>query len=267
MATIELDKASLVYPIYGVNARSLKNQLINMAVGGRLSQEKGMVEVEALKGISFSLQSGDRLGLIGHNGAGKTTLLKLLAKIYEPSQGSVKIQGNISCLFDIMMGLDLELTGYEYITLRGLILGLSKKEIKKIIPGIEEFADLGEFMKMPIKTYSSGMMVRLAFGIATSVTSDILLIDEVVNVGDAQFMGKAKARMSSLIHQSDILVLSTHDTRLIREFCNKALWLEKGQVKYYGDIEEVLAHQQVLFLTSSPGLAQERLYFENTRKN
>ncbi|MBS0648438.1 MAG: ABC transporter ATP-binding protein [Verrucomicrobia bacterium] len=246
MAHIELDDVSLVYPVYGVNARSLKKSLLNIAVGGRLSQEKGCVEVEALKNISFKLQSGDRLGIMGHNGAGKTSLLKVLAQIYEPTQGVVRISGQTSCLFDIMMGLDQELTGYENILLRGLILGLSKQEIKKIVPDIEEFAGLGQFMKMPIKTYSAGMMVRLAFGIVTSISCDILLVDEIVNVGDASFMEKAKKRMEGLIHRSDIMVLSTHDHHIIREFCNKALWLEKGQIKFFGDMDEVFTREKSL---------------------
>lgn len=252
MAHIELEDVSLVYPVYGVNARSLKKSLLNIAVGGRLSQEKGCVEVEALKNISFQLQSGDRLGIIGHNGAGKTSLLKVLAQIYEPTQGTVRISGQTSCLFDIMMGLDQELTGYENILLRGLILGLSKPEIKKIVPNIEEFAGLGQFMKMPIKTYSAGMMVRLAFGIVTSISCDILLVDEIVNVGDAGFMEKAKKRMEGLIHRSDIMVLSTHDHQIIKEFCNKALWLEKGHIKFFGDIDEVFTPGKILSPSLEP---------------
>lgn len=258
MANIELDGISLVYPVYGVNSRSLKKSILNIAVGGRLSQEKGCVEIEALKNISFKLQSGDRLGIIGHNGAGKTSLLKVLAQIYEPTQGVLKISGQTSCLFDIMMGLDQELTGYENILLRGLILGLSKAEIKKIVPDVEEFAELGEFMKMPIKTYSSGMMVRLAFGIVTSISSDILLVDEIVNVGDASFMEKAKKRMASLIHRSDIMVLSTHDHHIIKEFCNKAIWLEKGRIKCLGDIEEVFAQASVAPLVMEPETAGQQ---------
>ncbi len=252
MASIELEDVSLIYPVYGVNARSLKKSLINFAVGGRLSQEKGSVEVEALKNIDLKLQSGDRLGIIGHNGAGKTSLLKVLAQIYEPTLGSITIKGQTSCLFDIMMGLDQELTGYENIVLRGLILGLSKKEIKNIVPDIEEFAELGEFLKMPIKTYSSGMMIRLAFGIVTSISCDILLVDEVVNVGDAGFMEKAKMRMTDLIHRSDILVLSTHDHRTIREFCNKVLWLEKGQMKSFGKIDEVFEYHKAYVAEVEP---------------
>lgn len=240
MVEIELDNVFLNYPIYGINARSLKTTILDYATGGRLIRGGGSIEVEALKKITFQLKKGDRLALIGRNGAGKSTLLKTIAKIYEPTMGHVRVKGRTSCLFDIMMGMDHELNGYENIKLRGLILGLSNLEIKRVIPKVEEFAELGGFMKMPLKTYSSGMKVRLAFGIIVNVFSEILLIDEVINAGDIQFMEKAKKHMINLIHSSDILVLSTHDTHSIREFCNKALWLEEGAIKHYGLIEEVL---------------------------
>src|SRR3569832_2031665 len=240
MASIELNHVSLEYPIYGTSSRSLKNTVINLATGGKLNKDDKIVRVEALKNIQLKLTNGDRVGLIGHNGAGKTTLLKVLAQIYEPSQGSVVIDGKVNCLFDIMVGIDSNLTGYDNIFLRGLILGYSKDEIRKAIPLIEEFAELGEYIRMPLKSYSSGMLLRLAFGIITSIKSEILLIDEIVNVGDARFISKAKARMSSLIHQSDIMVLSTHDENTIKEFCNKALWLEKGELKFMGTVDEVL---------------------------
>jgi ABC-type polysaccharide/polyol phosphate transport system ATPase subunit len=241
MACVEVKNVSLTYPIYGSNARSFKATLLNKATGGLLGKQSNNITVEALRDISFKLEPGDRLALLGHNGAGKSTLLKVLAHIYIPSQGSVHVKGRMNCLFDIMMGMDHELNAYENIALRGLILGLSKSEIQKIIPRVEEFAELGDFFKMPIKSYSSGMKVRLAFGIITNVYSEILLIDEIVNVGDAKFMEKAKAQMRSLVHQSEFMVLSSHDTHIVREFCNKALWLEKGTIKSFGDIEEVLA--------------------------
>lgn len=240
MTMIELQNISLTYPVYGANARSFKASIVNMATGGRLDKNQGTISVEALKGVSFQLEKGDRLALLGHNGAGKSTLLKVLAQIYEPTQGVVKIQGRSNCLFDIMMGMEHELNGYENIMLRGLILGLSKAETRKIIPQVEEFAELGDFMKMPIKTYSSGMKVRLAFGIITTIFSEILLIDEIVNVGDAGFVEKAKARMKGLVNQSEVMVLSTHDTGVVKEFCNKALWLEQGRVRSFGEVGEVL---------------------------
>lgn len=238
MAYVEVKNVSLAYPVYGSNARSFKATLINKATGGHLGQNSGSVVVEALKDVSFKLEQGDRLALIGHNGAGKSTLLKVLAHIYEPTKGIVNVNGRVNCLFDIMMGMDHEMNGYENILLRGLILGLSKPEIRKIIPKVEAFAELGDFMKMPIKSYSSGMKVRLAFGIITNIFSEILLIDEIVNVGDTKFLEKAKTQMKDLVHQSEFMVLSSHDTRVIQEFCNKALWLEKGSVQFFGSVEE-----------------------------
>jgi ABC-type polysaccharide/polyol phosphate transport system ATPase subunit len=238
MASVEIENVSLSYPIYGSNARSFKTVLVNMATGGRLNNDSSSVMVEALRDVSFHLEKGDRLAVLGHNGAGKSTLLKVLAKIYEPTKGAVNVQGKINCLFDIMMGMDHELNAYENIMLRGLILGLSKSEIRKIEPRIEEFAELGDFMKMPIKSYSTGMKLRLAFGIITNVFSEILLIDEIVNVGDANFIEKAKQQMKSLVNRSEFVVLSSHDERVIRELCNKALCLEKGVVRYFGKVEE-----------------------------
>jgi len=240
MSKITLQNVSLSYPVYGADARSFKTTLLNMATGGRLDKESGKISVEALSNVSFQLEKGDRLAILGHNGAGKSTLLKVIAEIYAPTSGNVQIQGNTNCLFDIMMGMDHELNGYENILLRGLILGLSKSESRKLIPEVEEFAELGDFMKMPTKTYSSGMKLRLAYGIITSVRSEILLIDEIVNVGDARFVEKAKERMQDLVHRSDVMVLSTHDLLTVREFCNKALWLEQGKVKRMGDVDDVL---------------------------
>ncbi|MBS0603537.1 MAG: ABC transporter ATP-binding protein [Verrucomicrobia bacterium] len=240
MACVEVENVCLTYPVYGADARSFKSTLINLATGGRLDSNNGTVVVEALKDVSFKLEKGDRLAILGQNGAGKSTLLKVLAKIYEPTTGTLNVQGRVNCLFDIMMGMDHELNGYENIMLRGMILGLTKSEIRNIIPQVEEFAELGDFMKMPIKSYSSGMKVRLAFGIITHVYSEILLIDEIVNVGDAKFIEKAKAQMKNLINQSEFMALSTHDTHIIRELCNKALWLSGGKVKGFGTVEEIL---------------------------
>lgn len=240
MSKAELINVSLTYPVYGSHGRSFKSSILNMATGGRLDIDSSNISVEALHDISFQLEKGDRLGILGHNGAGKSTLLKVLAQIYQPTSGSIKIHGRSNCLFDIMMGMDQEMNGYENVILRGLILGLSKKEANKIISQVEDFAEIGDFMKMPFKTYSAGMKLRLAYGIITSVPSEILLIDEIVNVGDAKFMEKAKTRMKNLVHQSDIVVLSSHDINVVKEICNKVLWLEHGKIKHLGPVDEVL---------------------------
>ena len=237
MAHIELSQVSLSYPVYGTQARSLKATALSMATGGFVLKEERCVKIESLKDISLEISNGDRVGLIGHNGSGKTTLLKVLAQIYEPTSGTVRCNGQISCLFDLMVGLDAGLTGYENILLRALLLGLSKREAVKIVPEVMEFSELGEFLHLPLKTYSAGMLIRLGFGIMTSLPAEILLVDEIVGVGDARFMEKAKARMKNRIHQSDILVLSSHDFLTIREFCNKVLLLEKGRLKYFGRVD------------------------------
>jgi len=244
MVGIKLEKVSLVYPVYGADARSLKTTMLHFATGGRIDRDSSRVSVEALKEVSLELKTGDRLALIGHNGAGKSTLLKVLAQIYEPTQGKINVSGRVNSLFDIMLGMDQELNAFENIKLRGVILGLSKDEIARLIPKVEEFAELGDFMKIPIKTYSSGMKIRLAFGIIVNVFSEILLIDEIVSVGDAKFIKKAKEHMQNLVRASDIMVLSSHDIHIIREFCNRALWLEKGQIKQFGALEDVIGEYQ-----------------------
>lgn len=244
MASIELEDLSLAYPVYGASLRSLKTSVIHIATGGRLNNEDRIITVDALKNINLRLQPGDRLGLVGHNGAGKTSLLKVLAKIYEPTAGKLQVVGKTNCLFDIMVGMDAGLTGYENIVLRGLLLGFSKREIEKVIPEIEEFAELGDFISMPLKSYSSGMLLRLAFGIVTSIRSEILLVDEVINVGDARFMAKAKTRVIHMIQQSEIMVLSTHDHSMIKEFCNRVLWLEHGQIKALGTPDDIFYQMQ-----------------------
>ncbi len=251
MTFIRLENVSLKYPVFGTRASSLKSGLLNLATGGKLLKDCRIVEVQALNQINLLLEKGDKLGLIGHNGAGKTTLLKVLAQIYTPLEGKVQIRGRSNCLFNLLMGMDFECSAYENIRLRGLISGLSNRDIQKITADIEDFAELGNFINMPIRTYSSGMLVRLGFGIITAMHAEILLIDEVIGVGDQQFIEKAKARMTNRIHASDIIVLSSHDCSTIRAFCNKVLWLEHGQIKMMGGIEEVLEMYNQHFVHSS----------------
>lgn len=241
MASITLDSVSVDFPIYNVAARSLKKHFIRLTTGGVLSRDDTKcVTVKALDNVSFKLEHGDRVGLIGHNGAGKSTLLRVLAQIYEPTSGAISFDGKVSPLLNVMLGINSESTGYENIILRGLLLGLTKKEIEAKIDEIAEFTELGDYLSVPIRTYSSGMQLRLAFGVATSITPEILLLDEVVGVGDANFMAKAQRRFDELIEQSSIVVLASHSNDIIAKMCNKAIVLESGRVKFFGDIEEAL---------------------------
>lgn len=241
MSEIILRNVALSYPIYDLDARSLKKDLFQIATGGKfVNTSRHALQISALNDISFHLKRGDRLCLIGHNGAGKSTLLKLLAGVYEPHHGYVHIRGNVSSLINVGVGMQHNLTGYENIKMRGLILGLSKAKIQELIKDVEEFTELGNFLSMPIKTYSSGMIIRLGFAISTALEPDILLVDEVIGTGDSRFIEKAKRRMREFVDRSNILVFSSHKKSLVREFCDKAIWLEHGKIRGTGDVDSVL---------------------------
>lgn len=241
MAKIEIRNVNVEFPVYNVNARSFKKRFLRLATGGRVVEDANKrVVISALKNISLNIEHGDRIGLIGHNGSGKSTFLRLLATIYEPTAGQINIDGKISPMLDLTQGIEGELTGYENITLRGTLLGLKRKEIQQKFVEIAELTGLGDYLSMPIRTYSSGMMVRLAFAISASIEPEILLIDEIFGAGDAEFMKKAQQRMVNLLDKSSIVVLATHQNNLITEFCNKALLLEGGHIKFYGDPKEAL---------------------------
>jgi len=237
MTFIHLNAVSVDFPIFNLNARSLKKKLLRLTTGGTFGHdERQCIVVKALDDISFKLEEGDRLGLIGHNGAGKSTLLRVLATIYEPSRGTFSYRGKISSLLDVMLWINPESTGYENIYIRGALLGLSHKEIKIKLNDIAEFTELGDFLYMPIRTYSSGMLMRLAFAVATSIQPDILLMDEAIGVGDKNFIEKANARLQQLIEKTSILVLASHSDDIIRKFCNKILVLNSGKMEYFGKI-------------------------------
>lgn len=241
MARIDLRKVSVEFPIYNVSARSFKKKFLRLATGGSVVKDANQhIVVNALKDLSFTLKHGDRLGLIGHNGAGKSTLLRLLAGVYEPTSGDMRTEGHVSSMLDLMHGIETEFTGHENIMQRGILLGLSRAEIKARIQEIAELTGLGDYLSMPMRTYSSGMMVRLAFAISASIKPEILLLDEIFNAGDADFLEKARSRMVHLLNQSSIVVMATHSDDLIREFCNKILLLEGGQIKFLGEPEEAL---------------------------
>lgn len=237
MALIQLNSLTIDFPIYHLNARSIRKRFLRLTGGALRKETAHTVIVKALDNITFTLEHGDRVGLIGHNGAGKSTLLRVLAKIYEPSYGSINIEGRVSPLLNVMLGINPESTGYENILVRGLLLGLKKEEIQVKMQEIAEFTELGEYLSVPIRTYSAGMQLRLAFAVATCIKPDILLMDEMIEAGDAAFKKKAEGRLKEFIEQSSIMVLASHSNETIKKLCNKIILLEKGQLKYFGDLE------------------------------
>ncbi len=249
MASITLENVSVSFPVYSASTRSLKNRLIQSATGGQIRADatsQRISVVQALQDINLSLQSGDRIGLVGHNGAGKTTLLRVLGGIYEPNSGRVAVQGSTVPLFDISLGMDQESTGYENIILRGLFLGLTRQQIKARMDEIADFTELGDFLSLPIRTYSAGMQMRLAFAVSTSVVPDILLLDEGIGAGDAAFLNKARERLQRFTERVSIIVLSSHSDELISNMCSKAVLMEHGRILCYGPTDEVLERYRVL---------------------
>ncbi|MBS0271086.1 MAG: ABC transporter ATP-binding protein [Proteobacteria bacterium] len=206
-----------------------------------MKRKKDVITVSALKNITFSLQCGDRLGLIGHNGSGKTTLLKLLAGIYTPTAGKIQTKGKISTLFDILLGSQDDMTGFENLYLSSITRGKSIVETKRSLKEMANFTELGDYLHVPMRTYSSGMKLRVGFAVATEGTPDILLIDEIFGTGDQNFVEKSSQRLKDLINRSGILVFSSHSKELLRQLCNKVMILEHGEIKAMGETEEILS--------------------------
>ncbi len=245
MAGVDVSNLTISFPLYHGDARSLKKTLSGALGGRRLSgrfaqDNRNRVTVRALTDISFSLRPGDRLGLIGRNGAGKTTLLRALAGIYEPVEGRVLVRGRIGTLLDTSLGMNPELSGRENIRLRGLFFGLSDKAITEVEQDVETFAGLGSFMDLPLKTYSSGMGVRLSFGLATAIMPQVLIMDEWFMAGDESFMRRAAQRISGLVEGAEILVISTHMPEIVEKWCTRLLWMEQGRVVMDGPMDQVL---------------------------
>ena len=230
------------FPIYGAQSRSVKNTLMRAAAGGAFARDPGdRVVVRALDHVSFELHEGDRVALVGHNGSGKSTLLRVLAGTYDPVGGRLEVRGRVASMLSITLGIDLESTGYENIRLQGLLFGMSKSAIERKLDEIAEFTELGDYLAMPLRTYSSGMQMRLAFAVATSIDPEIILMDEWIGVGDAHFMEKADQRLSEFVQRAGLLVLASHSPDLIRKTCNRGLMLSHGKVVCTGTSEEVLA--------------------------
>jgi lipopolysaccharide transport system ATP-binding protein len=232
MTIVKASNLVVEFPIYGMSSnRSLKKSLVNIATGGVLAKDAAnRVLVRALDGLDFEFREGDRVGLIGHNGSGKSTLLQVLAGIYEPMGGSLEIHGRVTSMLGITLGMDSEVTGLENIYLRGRIMGLNRKQIEERLDDIAEFAGIGDYLHLPMRTYSSGMSMRLAFAIATSADADIVLMDEWLSVGDAEFVDKAKRRLTDMVNNARLVVIASHDAAMIKEQCSTILKLEHGKI-------------------------------------
>jgi lipopolysaccharide transport system ATP-binding protein len=222
---------SIEFPIYENSHRSLKKAVLNLSTGGKIGQDAGRhAIVTAVDNLDFSFKDGARVGLVGHNGSGKTTLLRALSGVYAPVKGSLEVKGRVASLLDVSMGLDPDATGFENIYLRGILDGLKPLHIREKVDEIADFSELGDYLNLPVRTYSSGMMLRLAFAISTSVEADILIMDEWLSVGDAAFNIKAAKRLESLVGRASILVVASHDPALVERICNRRITLEHGRI-------------------------------------
>ena len=240
MTGIDIRNIDVHFPIYDARARSFRQSLLGMGAARIGATATHHVVVRALNDISLSLTHGDRLGLVGRNGAGKSTLLRVMTGTYEPGAGSVHIEGRVAALTDITMGMDLEATGYENILIRGLMLGLTRRQSMDRIAEIEAFTELGDYLNLPLRTYSSGMVLRLAFAISTSVQPEILILDEMISAGDQRFAEKAAQRLNRLTDAASILVVASHAPETLRRLCNKAALLREGHLIEVGPVERIL---------------------------
>lgn len=240
MTSIKAENLTIYYPIFGSSSRSLKKTLIRAATGGKIANDAHGITICAIDNISFSFCEGERIGLVGHNGAGKSTLLRALAGVYAPARGSLIVGGSIISLLDISLGMDDEFTGYENIFMRCVLMGIAKSEVNKHIDDIIEFSELGEYIKMPMRTYSTGMSLRLAFSICTTFPADIILMDEWLAVGDADFSKKAETRLLEFINKSSILVLASHNAEQIKKICTRVLTMDHGHIIKDSNSKEVV---------------------------
>ncbi len=248
-ALIDVTNLSVLFPLYHGSSRSLKKMVVAAASGRLAEDQQQRVVVRALSNINLHLESGDRLGLIGSNGAGKTTLLRVLAGIYEPVLGGLRVKGSLNALLDPNLGMNPELTGRENILLRGLYNGLPRSALPRLEEDVAEFAELSDFLDLPVRIYSAGMVVRLGFALATAIKPQILLMDEWFLAGDATFMDKARHRLEEMVRGADILVLSSHQLGIVRDWCTRVLWLDQGQVVADGPTDEVMER----YLGTVPG--------------
>src|SRR5947209_14237116 len=239
MARIKLDRVSLTFRVRSQQGRlTLKEYLVR---GLFFRPRVPMMQVCALQDLNLTVRPGERVGVIGPNGAGKSTLLRLLAGIYEPTRGRRRVEGRISSLFDLMLGFEPEASGWENIRYRGYLQGETRRSIQKKIEPIAEFSELGDFLNMPVRYYSSGMLVRLAFSIATAIEPEILLVDEVLSVGDRAFQEKARKRMRQMMAQAELMVVVSHDLVSLAQLCDHGVWMDHGRLRQQGPIDDVIA--------------------------
>lgn len=238
MSLIKLENVNLYYSSLAFRETSFKAYAFELL---KLKSPKMTPDVHALKNISLEIKPGERVGLIGHNGAGKSTLLKTIAGLYPISSGSKEVSGSVRALFELSLGFEAEATGRENILYRGLLLGQNPQQMRLLEEDIVAFADIGDFIDYPIKTYSAGMLVRLAFAISTALPGDLLLLDEVINAGDAAFLAKAHARVNQLINKAKIMLLASHDFSAINSFCNRAIVMHQGNLIFDGNVAEAIS--------------------------
>jgi len=240
-ASIELQDVGVDFPVFNASSISLKNRIISSMTGGLIDRKHdGTVVVHGLQDISLKIQPGERVGLVGHNGAGKTTLLRILSGIYAPTRGKAVIRGECVSLINIGLGIDPEATGRENIKLRSAMIGRTPKETMAVMDQIIEFSGLGSFIDMPFRTYSSGMQLRLAFSVSTSIEPQILVLDEWLSTGDEDFRHRAEARMRNVVDSTDILIMASHSRDLLVANCTRLVWLEHGKVKMDGSAQAVV---------------------------
>lgn len=239
MVSISTRNASVDFPIFDAKSRSLKKTVMGL-VGGNIDSNTKVPIIRALQDITLDLGHGARVGLVGHNGAGKSTLLRLLSGIYEPTSGSAVVSGRVAPVFDLGVGMDPEVSGLENIIVRGLFLGMTRKQMEARVDDIADFTELGDFLRMPLRTYSTGMRVRLALGVVTSIDPEILLLDEGIGAVDAAFLEKSKKRLAELVDRSGLLVFASHSDEFLKELCDTAIWMEHGAIRQHGPLDEVL---------------------------
>jgi len=248
MAHITLSGVSVDFPIYTAQTKGLINTLMGFKglKQGRVgSLDRGRhFQVHALRDITLTLSHGDRVGLIGGNGAGKSTLLRVLSGVYDPTAGQITSSGRISALTDLMLGMDPEASGYDFIQTRGIVMGLTAAQARSLTPDVESFTELAEYLHLPVRTYSSGMLLRLAFAVSTAIQTDILLMDEMIGVGDQTFLQKAGQRLENLMNSVDIMVLASHNEEILRKFCDKGVLLSEGRVLMTGPLDACLEAYQ-----------------------